>query len=183
MTNYAIYIWCAKCKTTTVCKRISSVTGEKHFSQTVSIFYVLNSKNKSFQPIFLIGTCPMRKKTFVDNLRVEPTILCMEKISLSLKLFSGHFCRQSFIKTVRGPLSTDLRPQNYRNWPYANFTFCKSDVLVPILHTVWNLRTVNLRFNKALLIGHRITQNLINHNLSNGKSETTKRVLWQTVKT
>ena len=27
----------------------------------------------------------------------------MEKISFSLKLFSGHFYRHSFIKTVRGP--------------------------------------------------------------------------------
>ena len=35
-----------------------------------------------------------------------------------------------------------LDPQNYRNWPYANLTFSKSDVLVPILHTVWNLRNV-----------------------------------------
>ena len=36
---------------------------------------------------------------------------------------------------------------------------------------------------KALLIGHRLIQNLINHNLTNGKSETPKRVLCQTVKT
>ena len=42
-----------------------------------------------------------------------------------------------------------LDPQNYLNWPYANFTFSKSDVLVPILHTVWNLRNVKLRFNRA----------------------------------
>ena len=28
----------------------------------------------------------------------------MEKLSFSLKLFSGHFYGQSFIKTVRGPL-------------------------------------------------------------------------------
>ena len=35
-----------------------------------------------------------------------------------------------------------LNPQNYRNWPYANFTFSYSEELVPILHTVWNLRNV-----------------------------------------
>ena len=35
-----------------------------------------------------------------------------------------------------------LDPQNYRNWPNANFTFSKSDVLVPILHTFWNFRNV-----------------------------------------
>ena len=36
--------------------------------------------------------------------RVEPTIFFIEKISFSLKLFSGHFYGQFFIKTVRGPL-------------------------------------------------------------------------------
>ena len=30
-------------------------------------------------------------------------IFFIEKISFSLKLFSGHFYGQSFIKTVRGP--------------------------------------------------------------------------------
>ena len=29
-----------------------------------------------------------------------------------------------------------LDPKNYRNRPYANFIFAKSNVLVPILHTV-----------------------------------------------
>ena len=41
---------------------------------------------------------------FVDKSRIEPTIFLIEKISFSLKLFSGHFYGQSFIKTVRGPL-------------------------------------------------------------------------------
>ena len=45
----------------------------------------------------------MKKNAFVDKSRVEPTIFFIEKISFSLKLFSGHFCGQSFIKTVRGP--------------------------------------------------------------------------------
>ena len=44
------------------------------------------------------------KNTVVDNLRVEPTIIFMENLSFSLKLFSGHFYGQSFIKTVRGSL-------------------------------------------------------------------------------
>ena len=43
------------------------------------------------------------KTAFVDKSRVEPTIFFIEKISISLKLFSGHFYGQSFIKTVRGP--------------------------------------------------------------------------------
>ena len=45
------------------------------------------------------------KTAFVDKSRVEPTIFFIEKLSFSLKLFSGHFYGQSFIKTVRGPLS------------------------------------------------------------------------------
>ena len=43
----------------------------------------------------------------MDKSRVEPTIFFIEKISFSLKLFYGHFYGQSFIKTVRGPLSDD----------------------------------------------------------------------------
>ena len=34
--------------------------GWKHFSKTFSIFYMLNSKNRVFNPYFWIGTCPMR---------------------------------------------------------------------------------------------------------------------------
>ena len=73
--------------------------GGKHFSKTFSIFYMLNSKNRVFNPYFSIDTCPMRKLLS----RVEPTIFFIEKILFSLKLFSGHFYGQSFIKTVRGP--------------------------------------------------------------------------------
>ena len=46
------------------------------------------------------------KMAFVDKSRVERTIFFTEKISFSLKLFSGYFYGQSFIKTVRGPLVT-----------------------------------------------------------------------------
>ena len=69
-----------------------------------SIFYMLNSKN-SFQPIFFDWYLSNEKTAFVDKSRVEPTIFFIEKISFSLKLFSGHFYGQSFIKTVRGPSS------------------------------------------------------------------------------
>ena len=41
----------------------------------------------------------------MDKSRVEPTVFFIEKISFSLKLFSGHFYGQSSIKTVRGPLT------------------------------------------------------------------------------
>ena len=43
----------------------------------------------------------------MDKSRVEPTFFFIEKISFSLKLFSGHFYGQSFIKTVRGPSAND----------------------------------------------------------------------------
>ena len=46
----------------------------------------------------------MRKTLFAVNSTVEPSVFFIEKISFSLKLFSGHFYGQSFIKTVRGPL-------------------------------------------------------------------------------
>ena len=52
----------------------------------------------------------------MDKSSVEPTIFFIEKISFSLKLFSGHFYGQSFIKTVRGPLQLEL----YRNAVHVN---------------------------------------------------------------
>ena len=109
VTNHAVFIWCVKCKTTTVCKRISLVTGGgggKHFSKTFSIFYMLNSKNRVFSPYFFNRYFSNEKTAFVDKSRIEPTIFLIEKISFSLKLFSGHFYGQSFIKTVRGPFLT-----------------------------------------------------------------------------
>ena len=44
----------------------------------------------------------------MNKSRVEPTIFFIEKLSFSLKLFSGHFYGQSFIKTVRGPCTDKL---------------------------------------------------------------------------
>ena len=52
----------------------------------------------------------------MDKSRVEPTIFFIEKISFSLKIFSGHFYGQSFIKTVRGPLAcSKLRYDTLQN--------------------------------------------------------------------
>ena len=65
---------------------------------------MLNSKKESFQTIFCNRYLSNEKNTFAENLRVLPTILFMEKISFSFKLFSDHFCGQSCIKTFRGPL-------------------------------------------------------------------------------
>ena len=64
---------------------------------------MLNSKTSVFNPYFLKGTYPMRK-TLVRIIReLKLLSFFIEKISLSLKLFSDHFYGQSFIKTVRGP--------------------------------------------------------------------------------
>ena len=64
---------------------------------------MLNSIKMGFQPICLSRYLYNEKNAFADNLRVDSTIFLMEKLSFSLKLFSGHFYGQSFIKTVRGP--------------------------------------------------------------------------------
>ena len=65
----------------------------------------------------------------MDKSRVEPTLFFIEKISFSLKLFSGHFYGQSFIKTVRGPYEVhsfnisrismqELSKKNENCWSY-----------------------------------------------------------------
>ena len=76
--------------------------GRKHFSKKFSIFYMLNSKNRVFNPNFQLVLVQW-ETVFVNKSRVEPIAFFIEKISFSLKLFSGHFYGQSFIKTVRGP--------------------------------------------------------------------------------
>ena len=72
-------------------KRIRLVTVGKHFSKTFTIFYMLNSKKESFQPIFFNWYLSNEKTACVYKSRVEPTIFFIEQISFSLKLFSGHF--------------------------------------------------------------------------------------------
>ena len=52
--------------------------GGGQFSKTFSIFYMLNSKNRAFNPYFSISTCPMRT-AFVDKSRVVPTIFSKKK--------------------------------------------------------------------------------------------------------
>ena len=47
---------------------------------------MLNSKNRFFNPYL-----SNEKTAFVDKSRVEPSIFFIEKISFSLKLFSGQF--------------------------------------------------------------------------------------------
>ena len=68
---------------------------------------------------------------FVDKTRIEPTIFFIEKISFLLKLFSGHFYGQSFIKTVRGPLrcfdETDVRTS--QKTTYAQFKIHRTNFI------------------------------------------------------
>ena len=68
------------------------------------------------------------KTAFVDKSRVEPSIFFIEKISFSLKLFSGHFYGQSFIKTVRGPCT-------YRTWVKSQIN-SDSDTVCFIVYTL-----------------------------------------------
>ena len=67
----------------------------EHFSKTFSIFYMLNSKIRVFD-----WHLSNEINAFADNSSVEPIIFFIEKLSFSLKLFSGHFYGESFIKTV-----------------------------------------------------------------------------------
>ena len=64
------------------------------------------AKNRVFNPYFSIGICPMRKRLLWISRGMHLLSFSWKKISFSLKLFSGHFYGQSFIKTVRGPLLT-----------------------------------------------------------------------------
>ena len=75
---------------------------------------MLNSKTE-FSPIFFNWHLSYEKIVFVNKSRDEPTIFFIEKISLSLKLFSGHFHGQSFVKTVRGPLVNIYTSSNNPN--------------------------------------------------------------------
>ena len=104
---------------------ISLVTGGggggKHFSKTFSIFYMLNGKNRVFNPDFLKRYLSNEKNTFADSSRVETISFLMEKLSFSLKLVAGHFYGHSFIKTVRGPCS-DFTQLTHKCFRCTSFT-------------------------------------------------------------
>ena len=87
--------------------------GGGHFSKTFFYFLYVEYQKLSFQPIFFNWYLSNEKTAFVDKSRVEPTIFFIEKISFSLKLFSGHFYGQSFIKTVRGPFTKCFDQQKF----------------------------------------------------------------------
>ena len=62
-----------------------------------------NIKKQSCLPLFVNWYLSNEKTAFADNSRVKPIIFFMKKISFSLKLLTGLFYGQSFIKTVLGP--------------------------------------------------------------------------------
>ena len=69
--------------------------------------YMLNSKNRVFNPYFN-RYLRNEKNPFVDNSSAEPTLFSMEKNVVFLNLLSGHFYGQSFIKSVRGAFSDKI---------------------------------------------------------------------------
>ena len=73
---------------------------------------MLNIKNRVFNPYFSIGTGPMRKLLLWISRGLNLLSFSYKKVLFSLKLFSGHFYGQSFIKTVRGPLELLSQAKN-----------------------------------------------------------------------
>ena len=74
----------------------------------------------------------------MDKSRVEPTIFFIEIISFSLKLLSGHFYGQSFIKTVRGPFGHQINSDMFANSDNPDETafHCLLSLLfIPIIKT------------------------------------------------
>ena len=76
------------------------MTGESTSVKLFFYFLYVEKQKQSFQPIFFNCYMSKGKTGFVDNSRVKATIFYKENVSFSLKLFSGHFYWQSFIKTV-----------------------------------------------------------------------------------
>ena len=86
-----------------------------------------------------------KKNTFADNSRVGPTIILIEKLSFSLKLFSGDFYGQSFIKTVRGPF---IIPSvvNYQDGQQISMYLYVLDKLILIVLAIMHLKMVSAAF-------------------------------------
>ena len=71
----------------------------------------IQKQKQSFKPIFLSRYLSNEKSIF-DNSMAEPNILSIGKYHF-LKIFSGHFYGQFFIKTVRGPFRYSLRIREF----------------------------------------------------------------------
>ena len=85
----------------------------------------------------------------MDKSWVEPTIFFIEKISFSLKLFSGYFYGQSFIKTVRGPLLVGACGYLFQKMKILILLFLIMDLMLFVLKRIVSV--------KQLIIGYRIS--------------------------
>ena len=74
--------------------------GESTSKKLFSISYICSMAETELSTHFFIQYLSNVKSLFADNSRAEPTIFYTEKLSFSLKLFSGRFYGQSCIKTV-----------------------------------------------------------------------------------
>ena len=102
LTNHAFLHDVCNVKLQLYAKGLVWSHGGKQFSKTFSISYMLNSRNRVFNPYFLICTCPMRK-SFLQIILGVNILFFHEKVSFSLKLFFD-LLRQFVIMTVRSPL-------------------------------------------------------------------------------
>ena len=116
MTNHAVFIWCVKCKTTTVYAKVFVLSWVESTSVKRFLFSICWKAKTEFSVHIFQLVLVLWENCFLNKPRVEPTIFLIEKISLSLKLFSGHFYGQSFIKTVQGPFQV-LTGLQIRYWP------------------------------------------------------------------
>ena len=91
VTNLAIFIWCVKYKTTTVCKKNSLVTGG---GGKLFLFPICWTAKTVFSTHIFNWYLCNEKKTLADNSSVEPTIFFMEKYHFlwifSLAIFLGN---------------------------------------------------------------------------------------------
>ena len=112
-------------------------------SSYVMIWYQFFTDLRIWYRFFTCGRIWYRFFTFV-------------KIWYQFFQFENDRTRYSHIDNIKSEIWAQiLHPKNYRNWPYVNFTFAKSAFSVPILHMMWNLRSVKFEYLKKNLIWHQ----------------------------
>ena len=90
----------------------------------------------------------------MDKSRVELTIFFIEKIAFSLKLFSGLFYGQSFIKTVRGPfIFKDFSRQSCIFKYYSSLCEpCNLSIVCPTWHHSLTIMGESSKFLKSWIL-------------------------------
>ena len=97
-------------------------------------------------------TCVKNWYLFFTFVKIEYRFFTSEKNRTSPSQMARMRTDSSQLKMRRCEIWAQmLDPLNYRNWPYANFTFSKSEELVPILNMVWNLRKVKFAVQQSCL--------------------------------